>query len=591
MASYYAEANDGIGKVHVDELYKKSIVTTPDMAQLIRNIKYPVNYSTGTVNIEIPLFTIECGTLSVPFYLTYDTSGVKVNSGSGWVGQNWLLNGIPTISRQINGHIDPDLQCSFNPRRYLDHTGDDNFSHVDGLLANSLYSNGVEEQPDEYYFNIGAQSGMFMYCLQPMAGYPQYMTVPYTNLKIETDKGKKRFILTDAEGTTYCFQGGCDRTYAPSDTYETGWKASMIKAANGLDSIVFKYSGKLHYETEVHDDSYTVIDDMHALGAGEEYLFTQRDNYWDVIDYLDEMDFEELVKRPVIIKTTDQKTEGFQVDGAYDKLKSDQRVYDPVLLDRNMQLESDALSSISFNGNTVRFQSSDTRNHGRLEKITLTNYLGKVVKTITFEYLPTSSYRSRMYLSAVNFLSEKGEKISYQFTYNSPNLGGDFGNRCVDFWGYFNGRYNERTLVPKMVVKTSHHSYSKRLEYVSDSLLVGHGDWDSRAADEDKMSIGSLSSIKYPTGVRDSFIYEANQTRLKYAPEFETDFHFSQHLLKVPQKKDIYQIGGLRIKQIISKTTEGDTDVRSFRYNDDGAGDSPIQENYNYFVSHKTKVL
>lgn len=589
-ASILAASADGIGKVHIDELYKRSIVTTPDMAQLIHNIKYPINYSTGTVNIEIPLFTIECGTLSVPFYLTYDTSGIKVNSPSGWVGQNWLLNGIPTIGRQVNGHIDPGLQCAFDPKRYQDHTGDDNYEHVEGLLANSLYNSGVEEQPDEYYFNIGTQSGMFMYCLQPKTGYPQYMTVPYSNLLIETDEEKKHFLLTDANGTTYDFSGGYDRTYAPTDIYETGRKASMIKAANGLDSIVFQYSGKLHYDMEVHNDSYTVIDDMHACDPSlEENLFTQKDNYWDAREHMNEMDFEELVKRPIIIKTTNQKTEGFQVEGTYDKLKSDQRPYDPIQWENKMKLESDVLSSIHFKGNTVEFLSSETKNHCRLEKITLRNYLGKVVKTITFDYLTTSNYYSRMYLSAVNLISGNGEKITYRFTYNNPGLGGDFGNRCIDFWGYFNGRYNERTLVPKTKVKTMHHSYTKRLEFVNDSLMIGHGDWDSRAADEEKMKIGSLASVTYPTGVRDSFIYEANQIRLEYDPEYETEFHFSEHLLNATGKKDIYQAGGLRIKQIISKTTDGDANVRSFRYGDDGTGCSPIQENYNYFVSEKTK--
>ena len=589
IAFSHARGNDDISKVHVGELYKKSIITTPDMAQLIHNIKYPINYSTGTVNIKIPLFTIECGTLSIPFYLTYDTSGVKVNSGSGWVGQNWMLNGIPTISRQINGHIDPNLECPFDPKRYAKKSYEENYMHIKALLANNIYNKGVEEQPDEYFFNLGEQSGMFMYCLQPEAGYPQYMTIPYSNIKIETDENKKHFILTDANGTIYNFCGGYDRTYAPSDIYETGRKVSTIKAANSLDSIVFTYNGKLKYEMEVHNDSYTVIDNIRAIGFGDEYLFTQNDNYWDVTEKLNEMDFEELVKRPVVIKTTNQKTEGFQVDGAYDKLKPDQRPYDPMPLESHVVLESDILSAIHFKGNVIEFQSSDLKNHGRLEKITMKNYLGKVVKTITFEYLPTSSYRSRTYLSAVTFLSENREKITYKFTYDNPVLGGDFGNRCMDFWGYFNGRYNESTLVPKMKLQTRHHSYNKRLEYVEDSLMIGHRDWDSRATDEAKMKIGSLTSITYPTGVRDSFIFEANQIRLIYDPEFETDFHFSEHLLKVPYQKDTYQIGGLRIKQIISKTSEGDTNVRSFKYNDDGTGCSPIQENYNYFVTHNTK--
>lgn len=577
------------GKVHLDELYKKSVVTTPDMAQLIHNVRYPVNYSTGTVDIRIPLFTIECGSLSVPFYLSYDTSGVKVNSNSGWVGQNWLLNGVPTISRQVNGHLDSNFECSFDPNLWYKTDGDGNFVHVEGLLSNNFFSS-VEEQPDEYYFSIGDCSGMFMYCQNPKEGYSKFLCLPYDNTKIETDANHKYFILTDADGTIYSFNGGEDVSYSSTGIYCNGMKASTIKSANSIDSINFKYEGTSSYSMEPHYDTYTVIDRMECLSPGfENALFSQADNYWDVLSYIGDMDYEELVKRPIIIKTTDKVTEGYQVDGRYDRLKSDGRPYDPVNFDTNLKSESALLSTISYQGNTISFISGGVREHRHLDKIVLKNSLGKIVKTITFDYLPANNFYSRYYLSGVNFVSETGEKISYKLTYNTPQLGGDIGNRSVDFWGYFNGRSNTRTLVPQMKACTIHQSYNQMLQMVNDSVLIGNGLIDSRASDVTQMIAGSLSSIQYPTGVRDSFLYETNQIRLNYDPKYETEWHMSEHLLKVSGKKNVYQVGGLRIKQIVSKTNGGDVNIRSFKYNEDGAGNSPIQENYNYFVSEKAK--
>lgn len=251
-------------KQQLEGLYKNNIVQTPEMAQLIRNIQYPVNYSTGTINIEIPLFTISCGTLNIPFNLTYDTSGVKVSSLSGIVGQNWTLHGVPTISRKVNGHIDYHFECNFDPNLPYANTAFWGYEHIKNLL-NECGISGNDEEPDEYYYSIPDESGMFIYCLQPQEGYPRYMSVPYDNLKIEPNTSKKYFILTDKQGTIYTFNGTTDHVSDISGDYDCGWKASTVKAANGIDSIKFDYSESSHYLVKTHNDSYTIVDNIEAM--------------------------------------------------------------------------------------------------------------------------------------------------------------------------------------------------------------------------------------------------------------------------------------------------------------------------------------
>ena len=87
-----------------------------------------VNYSTGTVGIRIPLFNIECGDLSLPIYLSYNSTGIKVNEPSGWVGQNWTLHAEPILTRNLRGHCDNNGDFNFYKdrnsyywmRKYLD---------------------------------------------------------------------------------------------------------------------------------------------------------------------------------------------------------------------------------------------------------------------------------------------------------------------------------------------------------------------------------------------------------------------------------------------------------------------------------------
>lgn len=67
------------------------------------------------------------------------------------------------------------------------------------------------------------------------------------------------------------------------------------------------------------------------------------------------MDFEELVKRPVIIKRLDNKTESFQVDKIYNQLKPDGMIYDDSNYREETDTESSLITHISFKGNNVNF--------------------------------------------------------------------------------------------------------------------------------------------------------------------------------------------------------------------------------------------
>ena len=58
---------------------------SPDAAAIMRYINYPVDYSNGLPKIEIPLYEIKVGDISIPISLKYHSSGFKVNTSETWL--------------------------------------------------------------------------------------------------------------------------------------------------------------------------------------------------------------------------------------------------------------------------------------------------------------------------------------------------------------------------------------------------------------------------------------------------------------------------------------------------------------------------
>jgi hypothetical protein len=55
------------------------VAASPEASALAKYINYPVDYSSGLVNISIPLYEIKAGDITLPIGLSYHASGIKVN--------------------------------------------------------------------------------------------------------------------------------------------------------------------------------------------------------------------------------------------------------------------------------------------------------------------------------------------------------------------------------------------------------------------------------------------------------------------------------------------------------------------------------
>lgn len=567
-----------------ESLYKQVMVSTPEMASLAKNVSCPVNYSTGVPQISIPLFTIRSGDITLPLSLTYNASGIRVSEMSGMVGQGWSLSGIPSISRQIKGHEDKNYKCVFT------NSQNKSYNYVERLLDNNL-TNSNDELPDEYYYQLANKSGMFMYVMDPYVNNIQYSSLPYNDVKINVDStySQRFFILNDDDGTIYKFNGGKDYTTISNQPIESGWKASSITAANGIDSIHFEYGQGYMDTAYLLNDAYAVVD----------YFRTSLSNHWprdivytdfDDIDggYVPYCEIEEVMKAPIVYKTTGNQRKSYQV-GINGNLYSDnQPDINSLGFFPTANTKSSDPRTITFQGNTITFGYSSFGVLDQLTSIEIKNNLNEVVRRIELKY---SYYDTeRCFLDTIAFVNGRDTLEKYSFEYVHPELLPRTDDRRIDFWGYYNNDSNcETTLVPKMTLNTIIDDDGVNETWQNGTVNIGTSGWLSRAANKNYMTYGTLKSITYPTGAKEEFTFEANQAAIAYQTG-ETDFHITQHLLPVQGMANTYQLGGLRIKQIKTTKCNGDSvNYRTFRYGDDGTGTTPIVDGCNYFLTEKTK--
>lgn len=569
----------------VGELFQHEFVSTPETASLVSIVNRPVNYSTGTPDIRIPVYTVKSGVLQIPIYLTYDASGVKVGSPSGWVGQNWTLVAEPMLTISKKGHYDNNFICELDSTQ-TSYT----YARAVRVLDSSNPYSSIDSQPDEYYYRLSGKSGMFMYLMHPDGERYRYASLPYDNVAISVESGPwPHFVITDDDGTRYRFDGA-DITSSSVSGHDLGWKASSMTSANGRDTIAFEYGGLQGTTQWFHQESYQVVDRfVSSLPYG---LSCRPGIYTSVNDLglpLYNRDLVEIgMAPPVVYRNVGTQTSSYQV-AAGGTLVGDNGVWGPNGVETSATSNSPRLARIRFKGNKVEFHSTGLC----LDSITITNSLGEVVRRVSFGYESSSG---RHFLTSLAFHNgEDGPRETYGFDYEQLTGVPGTSNKHVDFWGYLNGTpYNDSPdMVPAMWLRTLVDGYFHvgngfQYDYRADSVRVGSEDMLGRASDEEWMKKGTLKSITYPTGGKEEFVMEANRAYLPYL-EGDTDFHMSEHLRPANSERTIFYVGGLRVRQIMKVGAEGHAAVRTFTYGDDGSGRSPVVECLNYFLVEQEK--
>ncbi len=122
-----------------NEIPEGNLLSNPDVSAFQKVNMFDMNLYTGKANINIPIYEIKTGDLSIPITLNYDTGGIKVDDIATSVGQNWSLSAGGSISRIIKDF--PDNEISF------------------GLFAESDWDLGTILNPELNYIGYNRHFG------------------------------------------------------------------------------------------------------------------------------------------------------------------------------------------------------------------------------------------------------------------------------------------------------------------------------------------------------------------------------------------------------------------------------------------------
>lgn len=439
---------------------------SPNAAAMAKYGEIPVGYFTGIPNINIPLYSIRSGNLSLPLSLSYHAGGNKVETIPSWVGLGWSLQSVPIISRVVRGLPDEKPGGFFTvPDGYsLEEIYNEPITlyRENIALKQKLFSNEIDSEPDIFSYSLIDESGKFFFDQQS----GKFITFPHSNIKIEwIDTNNGIFEITSSKGVKYVFSE-VEKNGISSDAVTTSWNISEISNNNGIDKISFDYYPDFMqlFETNGSITKYVYLGGS-SSGCSPESIFTNQ-----------------------VINTT------------YPKL----------------------LQRIDYDGGYIEFvKSSQTREDLPQGGYTLDTI--KIFKDdqnilsygLDYSYLigsgcvnqPVES-KKWLQLDQVNKISShKQEILPYILSYKTQNVPPCRTSSAQDYWGFYNGKNSNENIIPPIVYSTMNGPQ----EIPGADRRV-----DSRYSD-----FGIIRSITYPTGGRTEFEFENNEA---YSSDLPTEY-------------------------------------------------------------------
>jgi len=244
-------------------------ISSPTAASLGKYGDIPVSYHTGIPQINIPLYTVKAGTLSLPISLDYHASGLKVTEPAGWVGAGWSLNAGGVITRTVVGLPDEkgSNAGSVETNGHFSDYGFNNYLYNGGQEDWMGFASGRKDgEPDLFFFNFGGYSGKFYFRddrtpivvpQQDLKIVPYYPVDSTGIINLAAGGASiQGFTVTTPDGTQYLFGNTPGFTgTAPIEVTNpytsqagnggyaiSGWYLNKVVSADGQFSITLTYT-------------------------------------------------------------------------------------------------------------------------------------------------------------------------------------------------------------------------------------------------------------------------------------------------------------------------------------------------------------
>ncbi|HAS42421.1 MAG TPA: hypothetical protein DCS93_18225 [Microscillaceae bacterium] len=473
------------------------IPKSPNAAALEKFAEVPVGHYTGIPNISVPICNLKSRSLSVPISLSYHYTGFKPNEIPSWVGLGWSLNAGGAITRTIQGLPDESpggyfsvasqIKTSYDPYVFANggvETPASIQSAQDYNFLKDFAEGNRDGQPDIYSFNVGGYTGKF-YIQKTQTGHVAHL-MPYQDIKIEIPENFDTGIwkittpdgniyefggsITDSQGVTTALrettlsesrpasgQGNTSFEQLNFSSHTSSWFLRSITSANGDDHINFYYNAKndsivQFSQSEIH--RFVLINEVNSNGN------------------------KSICKSTPTPETTNTTT----------------TIFGRLHL---AEIVTSVGHKVTFTEGLEREDFTDKR-LAEVGLYSLSNQLVKKVK-LDYGYLTAGSYK-RLLLTQVQevspYANSSAAKGAYQFDYHLTGLSpiDTTFEKGIDHWGYYNGA-NNAYLVPG---------------YVNPDYSINFAGAD-REVNPEKVKIGVLTAMTYPTGGKASFTWESHQ--------------------------------------------------------------------------------
>ncbi|MDD6688368.1 RHS repeat domain-containing protein [Sodaliphilus pleomorphus] len=423
------------------------IPPTPTSAVFRKYMFSQPSLLTGAARFDIPVYTISCFGLSVPFTLSYMSNGIQVEDDPYPCGYGWALRPGLRITRTIMGRPDGTGR-SF---RTSPHDGEDAFSFYRSCVGESInLETKFDSEPDIFTLHLPEDDCTFV-CDRSSAGIPTVVHNGTQDFKIETDYNVREFAVTDGRGVKYLFNADNTEKYSDLDV-ATAWMLSEIVLPNGK-RVKFKWGDFNRIDNVITIPSYNIFKDSY-INAPTAVDDTGVD-YSQGYEYIDQL----------------------QNGDTYTK---------------NNYSHFKHILSAEFPGGRMVFEydwhKGSLSPEPYLKRIVIANNEGDTIKIVTFSYLKVQG-QGRLLSEAA--LSDEG---AYRFEYDPGRFEQQYGQ---DYWGYYNGKANH-TLVPKMKLNSVDRF---GVHDLAESLA-------DRSVDTTRMKANILTKVIYPTGGFSAVEYE-----------------------------------------------------------------------------------
>jgi YD repeat-containing protein len=499
-----------------------SLPKTPAADGLYQHSPFPIDHSSGAVNIDIPLYTVKSGRIELPISISYNTGGVRVQDIASEIGLGWNLN----FGYNIRVIEDETKMYPYSMKNYK--------KESEALAANNRGVTWAEEllnYADGYYpsrqtlyeFRCGTYSGTFFY-----HNTPGGRVKPFTLLSPENDVNITAinfgptasqtggFTITTPDGVQYTFDKRetsfrREQSYPGPTPQTTAFWVSKIKDLVSGDIVTFTYADRDPYFT-YQSESYSK---MYNSVYGNRCP-------WSFADY---------THQDIAFQTNGLQISSIGFTGGH---------VDFMTAKDRLDIDKTRISGIKIFGESsyyselkyIRFNQSYFSSSGNIPKYTYR------LKLDSMTISPNASIASNNHENTYRFEYDPTPLPAYRErtpAYSERN------SLEVDYWGYYNGSYGGDGLIPKDIHQ----------DYITLNTLSGPSNFSTdRKANALYTKACVLNKIVYPTGGYASFIYENH---------------------KLPGYYLGATLGGLRVKSIV--------------YSADTSDINPLKKTFNYLSS------